>query len=345
MQLEYFENEALALTLAKIFITPTRLISMQAIISKNTWLAALALSSLLLFSCKKDNEKVVSPDDNTLSVMEDQNDLKNEGDQTNTDINDALENFSTINGRVARKLVCGCSIDSIGPKTIRLRYDNNTPCGSPSRTRGGTITFTLIKESNWRQPGAVIKIDLENYEVTRLSNGKRWIFNGTKYLTNVKGHLIYPQFLLGTDSLLYRERARNIQVSIRQGANSIGNMQYDIARTTTWKRINYSNRSVTQFAAMGDTTIGGNEYVDTWGSNRFNQTFTNQYLERFVSDSYCGFWRPRSGSILHKTNGNKITATYGVNEAGKPDSRDCAYGWKLHWELANGQHGEKTFSY
>lgn len=301
----------------------------------------IGLSVLSLISCKKETEAPKDPDQKTLSQVEDNSDLKSEGDQANTDVTDALDNFKSINGRIARKVICGCEIDSVGEKTIRLRYDGVTPCGSPSRTRAGTITFQLIEKERWAMEGAVIQITLANYKVTRLSNSKSWTFNGTKYFTNVKGYGAYLQYLAGTDSLMFRERARDINVLLNDGSQ----ITYNIARTSSWKKIVYPNRSVIQFSNEGDTTINGLDKIDAWGTNRFGNSFTNQYLSRFTSDSYCGFWRPRSGTIQHKSNGNILTINMGVNETGQADTRDCAYGWKINWNLSSGASGEKIFSY
>ena len=306
---------------------------------KNQFFGLTLLVALGLGACKKDKE---TPD-NTVNQVEDNNDLKSEGDQANSDVTDAMENFSTINGRIAAtqaKVICGCSIDSVGPKTLRLSYDGVTPCGNPSRTRAGKITFTLVNGTRWAQQGAVLNITLDNYKVVRLRDQKSWNFNGTKTLKNIRG-TNWIGFLARTDSLLFQERARNMLVSVNNSANAT----YNIARTTTWKSVQETNRSFIQFAAIGDTTINGLSNVDTWGTSRFQQTFTNQYLSRLLSDTYCQVWRPRGGEIQHKSNGNTITVKFGVNEQGQTDTRDCAYGWKINWQSAIGVQTEKIYSY
>jgi hypothetical protein len=310
----------------------------------NKILGLVFLLAIAGTACKKEKETDLQPDANSVTQSEDNNDLKAEGDQANSDVTDALENYGTINGRIAatqaKKVICGCSIDSVGLKTIRLSYDGVTPCGNPSRTRSGKITFTLVNGNRWSQQGAVLNITLDNYKVTRLRDSKSWNFNGTKTMTNVRG-TNWVGFLARTDSLLYRERAKNMVVTINNNAT----VTYNIARTTTWKFVKEANREFIQFAAMGDTLLDGMSNVDTWGTSRFQNTFTNQYLSRLISDTYCLLWRPRAGEIQHKSNGNTLTLKFGVNESGQPDTRDCAYGWKINWTGANGGQGEKIFSY
>jgi len=309
----------------------------------------LLVGTFMFSSCKKEKETATikpEPDAQTLTQVEDNSDARNESDQANTDVTDALGNYISINGRVAvtnaKKIICGCSIDSVGAKAIRLAYDGVTPCGSPSRTRSGTITFELIGGNQWKFAGSKVKITLTNYKVTRLSNNKSWTFNGVKYLTNVRGQLNWLAYAAGTDSLLYKERANGMVITLNSGKTITQN----IVRQTSIIIKKYANRvDVVQFSAFGDTTIGSVINVDSWGSNQFGNSFTNSYISKFISDSYCEFWRPKSGTIQHVANGNSVTIAYGVNESGGPDTRDCAYGWKLNWLTSGGAQGEKIFSY
>jgi hypothetical protein len=308
---------------------------------------SLLTAGLLLSSCKKESEKP-EPDSQSLSQAEDNNDLKGESDQTNTDVNDAIGNFTSLNGgRLAvtsgKKTICGCSIDSaqLGSKVIILNFDGSTPCGSPSRTRGGSIRIELIQGNNWAQTGAKLKISHNNYKVTRLRDGKSWTFTGDKYLSNVLGSN-WLGFLFGTDSLLYRERSSNMNIRFSGGASA----SFSIARLTSWKLIKRPGiADFIQFSAIGDSTINNIPNTDSWGTNRFGKAFSSYYLKRLRSNTYCGVWRPVDGSIVHQSEGNKLTLNFGVNEQGSPDTRDCAYGWKLNWLLSNGTSGEKVFSY
>lgn len=305
-----------------------------------------ALSASIV-ACKKDkteNLVVNQPDANSVKLAEDNNDLKSEGDQANSDVTDALENYNTINGRMAAteltKIICGCSIDSIGAKTIRLSYDGVTPCGTPSRTRSGKITAQLISGNRWQNQGAVLKITFDTYTVTRMRDNVSWTFVGEKYYTNVNG-TNWIRFLAQQDTLLFRERAKDLTILHSSGATTLLN----VARITSMKNVKETNRSFIQLSTLGDTTISGLTNVDTWGTSRFGKPFTNNYLTRWVSDTYCNLWRPRAGEIQHLSDGNSIILHLGVNQEGNPSILDCAYGWKLSWSLANGNSGSKIFSY
>ena len=313
---------------------------------KHIWIAALVFAAAFT-SCKKDDKENEESVTKLSTQAEDNNDTKSESDQTNTDVTDALENFSSINGRKAvtegKKVICGCSIDSsqLENKILVLNFDGITPCGTPSRTRSGSIKVQLVEGDRWIHQGARLKITHNNFKVTRLKDSKSWTFNGDKYLTNVRG-TNWLGFIAGVDSLLYRERGAGLTVALSGG----GIIHYSVARTTSWKVIKSQTISdYIQFSAMGDTTISGLANTDTWGTNRFDNAFTNNYLSRLVSNTYCQVWRPVRGELVHRANGNTLTLKMGVNEQGQTDTRDCAYGWKLNWLLANGATGEKIFSY
>ena len=301
-------------------------------------------------SChRKEKEPLPSqPDNQTLTQAEDNNDLKGESDQINSEVNDAIGNFASLSGgrlavAAAKKSICGCSIDSalLGSRVLVLNFDGVTPCGSPSRTRAGSIRVELLAGNHWAEPGALLKISHRNYKVTRLRDSRSWTFNGDKFLRNVNG-TNWAGFLTGTDSLLYRERSSNMSVLFESGATA----NYQLARTTSWKVIRKPGiTDFIQFAAMGDTIIAGQPGIDTWGTNRFGTAFTTFYNKRLTSNTYCQVWRPVGGELVHKAGGHILTLNLGVNEQGNPDTRDCAYGWKLRWELAGGQSGEKIFSY
>lgn len=309
------------------------------------WAIALGLATVIS-SCKKDDKENEEAVTNLSTQAEDNNDSKSESDQTNSDIDKILESFPTINGRQAtdtlKNVVCGCAVDKsqLANKTLILKFDGVTSCLSPSRLRSGTITITLINGEHWSDAGARLKVVFSNYKVIRQRDNKFWNFNGTKYLTNVNQRN-WPAILLGSDSVLVKERANGIKVDVEGGS-----LVYNVARATTWKYVkSQTTANYIQLSALGDTIINGVNNIDTWGTNRFGKAFTNHYLSRWVSNTYCEIWRPVQGEIVHESNGNKLTIKLGVGTDGNPHTGDCAYGWKLSWLLSNGALGEKVFSY
>lgn len=314
----------------------------------NKHLIIFLLAAALFSSCKKDlDNSGPEPDNESLTQVQDNNEVKGESDQINSDVSDAIENHPSLNGgRIStttiKKNICGCSIDSseILNKILTLRFDSTIPCLNPSRYRSGSIRIQLIQGNAWRsESGSVLKITHNNFKVK--IGQKSWTFSGDKYLTNVSA-VNWLGFLSGADSVLQKERSSNMKITFSGGAST----NYSIARKASIKMVKkQATNSYIQLTLNGDTTIAGQANIDSWGTNRFGKSFTTYYVNELISNEYCGFRRPVSGEIIHKTEANTLTVKLGVNEQGNPDTRDCAYGWKLLWSLGSGSSGEKIFSY
>jgi hypothetical protein len=308
--------------------------------------AALFMGLLAISSCKPKDEGSTIPAEQS-QQSSDNSDVKNENDQATSDATDAISNFPAINGRVEEgqltKPICGASIDSsqLGNKQLTLVFDGVTPCLSPTRYRAGKIVLKLVKGERWADPGSILQVTFQDYKVTRASDSKYLLINGVKTITNVRGSRNWLAILAGTDSLEYKERATNMVTSV----NGEGTHIHSLARRTIWRFIKKLGVSQIRFRGQGDTTINGVANLDSWGTNRNNQAFTSALTTPWVSDTYCQLYRPTSGKLEYKSNGNTISLTAGVNEAGQLDTRDCAYGYKVSWNLVGNITGEKIVSY
>ncbi len=304
-------------------------------INKVLYAACIGLA-LSLAGCVKEDDTKKAADEQSVKQTEDNNFMKGESDQANTDVQDALENFSTIGGRVdADKVVCGCTIDSVAPKYIRLTYDGVTPCNTnPRRRRAGVIEARLVAGNHWHNQGAKLELTFKEYKVTRETDDRSITLNGKKYITNERGSN-WLGILAQTDSLVLRERADTIKVKYDNGANGL----YSMARVTSWKYRTSPIRFI--FRAQGD----GQDGLDSWGTGRFGNTYTSTFTRPWVSNTYCGVAFPNAGQVVAKSAGNTLTITLGVDRDGNSDTRDCAYGWKLDWLNTNGGTGSAVISY
>ena len=307
------------------------------------------LASSLLLSCKKKEENV-ELDEKVKQFNEDANEIKSESDNVNNDINSSINNTS-IGGRTSASYsseLCGVTIDSsqIANKILFYNFDGTTPCFSPSRTRSGQIKVELINGTSWKNVGAVLKISYINFKVTKLSNNNSITFNGTKTLKNVNG-INWLTFLLGTSNFKFQERALNVQVTFSDGTQATWNS----ARLTTWDYIQANATpgipyGYVKFTSNGDTALSSTQNVDSWGLNRNNQSFITFYNAPWISNSYCGFWRPTSGSVNHSVVGaNNFSLQLGVDQSGNPSTLPCAYGYKVSWTPTGGTAQSQIISY
>jgi hypothetical protein len=306
---------------------------------------ALTLSLVLMTfaSCKKEKEEEAPVlDAQTQQFNDDANKYKNESDEISDDINNYIKDVPSF-GRVSSvppsSPICGVTIDSsqLSQKILIFIFDGITPCSSPSRTRAGQIKVQLTSGTRWSDVGAVLTETFINYKVTRLSDNKSLTINGVKKRINVNGNN-WLGFLLGTTNLKYRERAFNVQV------------QFDNAQIATWNTAhvtewNYSPAlQRTTFTCVGDTILNGYNNVSSWGVNRYSQAFTTNYPSAWNSNSYCGFWRPVSGELIHHVNNSDFTLTLGVDQNGAPSTLNCAYGYKVTW-VSGSNNGSVVLSY
>lgn len=314
------------------------------------YLGMVMLASAVIISCKK-KEEVAPTEMDPISKQfnEDANDVKSESDNVDNDINSSINNTS-IGGRTSASYssdLCGVTIDSsqIANKILFYNFDGITPCFSPSRTRSGQIKVELINGNSWRDVGAVLKLTYINFKVVKLSNNKSIMFNGVKTLKNVNG-INWLTFLMSTSNFKFQERALNVQVTFETGAQATWNS----ARITTW---DYIGANVTpgipygyvKFTSNGDTLLNSFSNTDSWGVNRYNQNFQTYYQSPWVSNSYCGFGRPVSGSLTHTVAGNTLALELGVDQSGNPSTLSCAYGFKVSWTPQNGTAQSSILSY
>ena len=303
------------------------------------YLGVLLLSSSIVTSCKK-REKEIALDEETKQFNEDANEIKSESDNVDNDINSSINNTS-IGGRTSASYsseLCGVTIDSsqIANKILFYNFDGSTPCFSPSRTRGGQIKVELINGNSWKDVGAVLKLTYINFKIIKLSNNKSIQFNGVKTLKNVNG-INWFTFLTSASNFKFQSRALNINVTFENGDQAIWNS----ARITTW---DYIAANVTpgipygyvKFTSNGDTIRNGISNIDSWGTNRNGQIFQTYYQSPWVSNSYCGFWRPVSGNLSHQVGIYNLGLQLGVNQNGDPSTLTCAYGYKVSWTPLGG---------
>ena len=303
------------------------------------YLGVLLLSSSIVTSCKK-REKEIAMDEETKQFNEDANDIKSESDNVDNDINSSINNTS-IGGRTSASYsseLCGVTIDSsqIANKVLFYNFDGSTPCFSPSRTRGGQIKVELINGNSWKNVGAVLKLTYINFKIIKLSNNKSIQFNGVKTLKNVNG-INWFTFLTSVSNFKFQERALNVNVTFENGDQATWNS----ARTSTW---DYIAANVTpgipygyvKFTSNGDTIRNNISNTDSWGTNRNGQIFQTYYQSPWVSNSYCGFWRPISGNLSHQVGIYNLGLQLGVNQNGDPSTLTCAYGYKVSWTPLGG---------
>ena len=301
--------------------------------TQNCLLIVIAFVALSFTSCTKATTNP-NVDPNAKQHNEDVSNTKSESDNVNTDVNSAMNGITGFgkNGAINSFSICGAIIDSSHNHDpmpyITVTFDGTTVCPNPSRIRSGVIKVQLIAGAHWTDMGAVLKVTHTNYKVTFPSLNNHYLtFNGSKYLTNVNG-INWVNIYFGTSTATIRERSYDMTVTFENG------------QTSTWKTARLSTWGINNFTEVyaivnGDTTIAG-KTIDSWGVTRFGTNFSTEMITPWKANSTCGWWRPTQGKYTSTTDNFSITAVFGTDASGNPQSSGCPSYFKLDWNINSG---------
>jgi hypothetical protein len=308
----------------------------------------LLCGSLVFTSCKK--KKAFKEEDGQTSV--DNRDVQSENDAAMTDINDIVAT-SELGGKGAGTYqaagvtgtVCGVSIESYDSinGSIVLNY-SGIVCNN--RKREGKIKLTLqgFPNKKWKDAGAVMTIDFMNYKVTRASDGKSVMLNGSQLAVNVSGTTWWD--------LLFTTAHKSIVSEIKE--NGGVNVTFSDGKTALYhinRRVTYSWVSGFTYQCTAEG-IGSHESLsnlENYGTTRDGDAFTSQVTTPIVWNTTCGWFAPVQGVVDIKVDSKEfnLIVTFAVNSSGQPVSvaaNTCAYGWKVEWKHKN-KTKNKIFNY
>jgi len=297
-------------------------------------LAMLTMATFTIFtSCKKDDKPVNNPPDLSTEITthsDDQNRVSSETDAVADDAGSFLEADAAFSGRMqdAQEItsICGASavLDTLSnPRTITITY-NGLDC-SGARFRTGVIVLSMASNTRWKNPGAAINVNFQNYKVKRLSDNKSITINGNQTYTNVTGGLLYQ--LSNLTNIIHTISSNNMSITFDDNSQRV----WQIGRKRTYT---YNNGIVLE--VNGTHTIGNNNQVTEWGLNRFGHPFTTSITQGLVVKQSCAF-RLTSGSIKHE--GFALsTVTFGLDSTGNPTGCPGAspFYYKVTWTGPNG---------
>jgi hypothetical protein len=308
----------------------------------------LLVGSVLFTSCKK---RQAFKDEDGQSSSDNRN-VQSENDAAMKDINDVIatsslkgKNAGTYDSKGITGTVCGITVDSVNIATgsILLNF-NGTTCNN--RTRTGSIRLTILDYPNkeWKDAGAVMKVDYINYKVTRASDGKFVSLNGTQNIVNVSGTTWFD--------LLFTSQHKSIITEVKSAGGL--NVTFDDGKTAVYninRRITYAWISGLNFSCTAEG-IGSEESLsnlENYGTTRDGNKFTSQVTTPIVWNLTCGWWAPVQGNVEVKVADKDFTVkcTFAVDKDGNGVTvapNTCAYGWKIEWSHKN-RTKKKVFGY
>lgn len=294
----------------------------------NFRLPVLTLVLLVTFTaCKKDSK----PKDNSEELTihsDDQRQVSGQIDNVSNDAALALESSPFLSGRMQNPPFTICDATAVfdtlsNPRTITITYNGAACWGTFTRT--GVVVISMLSGVQWKDAGASLTATYQNLKITRTIDNKSITINGSHSLTNVSG------------GLLYQLPAQ--QTITHTVASSGMTIKFDDNTQRTWqvarrKVFTYNNGIV--LTITGNQTIGNNNQVAEWGTNRFGNAFTTSITQPLVIRQDCSF-RLTGGEVKHEGVGT-ATATFGLNASGQPASCPGSgnYYFKIVWTGPNG---------
>jgi hypothetical protein len=310
----------------------------------------LMCGALVFTSCKK--KKAFKEEDGQTTV--DNRDVQTENDAANGDINDitstsALQNKGTatfdakgVTGNVQDVVLDTINVHSTGSMTLTF---NGTAYNNRSRT--GKIRLTLLNYpvTHWKDAGAQLKVDYMDYKVTRVSDGKFVVLNGSQILVNTSGTTWVD--------LLFTAGHASVVTDIKENGDL--NVTFSDNKTAIYhinRRVTYSWIAGFSFQCKAEGT-GSHESLsnlENYGTTRDGDTFTSQVTSPIVWTTACGWWAPTQGEVDIKVDSKEfdLKVTFAVDKDGNLETataaKPCAYGWKVEWKHKN-KTKKKVFGY
>lgn len=296
-------------------------------------LALLATTSILFTACKKDDNPNPKDEKETEITVQsdDQARFAGDNDEIDEEIYGALESSPTLLGRGTQtQQVCNATvvIDSVSnPRSVTITYNGLNCTGTKSRT--GVVKATIPAGVQWKNAGATLTITITNLKITRVSDGKYITINGTKTITNTTGGRMWDLPTMGT--IIHTIASNNMNIKF-DTSNQQRTWNIARKRTFTW-----NNQSV-NITVTGNHTIGNNNKVAEWGTNRFGSAFISSIEQPLTMRQSCNF-RMTNGQVKHELIGRNTTVTFGLDAQGNPTTCPGAnpYYMKIVWTGPNGQ--------
>jgi hypothetical protein len=286
--------------------------------------AAIFSLSFIFTACQKSATTDTDYSNESTVQSDDQSRFSSESDAVSDDADASLDATPGFTGRgdQVQTLICNATVvvDTVSnPRTITITYNGNNCQNTRSRT--GVVVISMAQGVRWRNPGAVVNVNIQNLKITRLSDGKSITINGTHTYTNVTGGLLVNLATLGT--ITHTITSSNMSVT------------FDNNTQRTWqvaKQRVYTYNNGIVISTTGTHTEGGVSGIVEWGTNRLGRTFTTAITQPIVVRQDCNF-RITGGMVSHSTSVFNATVTFGLDSNGNPTS--CpgtgSYYMKIVW--------------
>jgi hypothetical protein len=309
---------------------------------KNLYHVAVAVAFTgILFSCQKSNNSDNGNSNTDLQTQsDDQTRVADENDAIANDFNTTMTtNFQLLgastnpgvqHGVIAqggpndtlKSYICDATVvadTTSSPRTVTITY-NGSNCNL-TRTRTGKVVISIPAGVQWRNPGAVITVSIQNLKITRLFDNKSITLNGTHTYTNVSGGSLLN--LPNITSITHTVTSDDMTITFDNGAQRA----WHFAR----KRVYTEANNIITVTLTGMHTDGATTGISEWGTNRFGNTFETVISQPLTVSNACNtsIFQLTGGAVTIVRPAVTLNVTFGLDSSGNPSG--CPVGSAVYY--------------
>jgi hypothetical protein len=307
----------------------TKTIIRQAIV-------VVAISAISIVSgCKKDRTSdVTSPDTSSLQqlaqddaqVQASDNEIINDGNSALTAHSNKAVDSTAINS-------CTITVDTNATgDSLQIKMVYNGFNTGHNFTRTGEVIITKPLGKHWSDAGCSVSFQYLNLAITKVSSGKKFVFNGNRIFKNVSGGRIID---LGSTSIPTTSVEHSISGAMQITFENGTTRTWNISRIRTWTGT-YPSALILTVSSDG-TSNGTYTNLVEYGTNRNGEAFYTSINTPIVYNESCN-WDPIWGGFTHQIPGvsKSATVTFGYNSSDALVTQGaCADFYKLDWVIKN----------
>ena len=291
----------------------------------------------LFFACKKDNSANGGSSNNNQNDLQtqadDQAQVSDEDEAVTNDVNTALysqaslagngsasvesgtttinstEKSDGINGPITG-LICDATVEvntTSDPRTVTITY-NGTNCRG-NRKREGVVVISIPAGIHWGDVGATVTISIQSLKITRMSDKKSIVLDGTKTITNVSGGLLVN--LASLQSITHKIQG-DLSITFASGKQR----QWSVFKQRVFS---YENGIVITTTGLHTDSLN-NSNVAEWGTNRFGTAFESLISQPKIIRQDCDFRLTAGQNTILRSDNITSVVTYGLDANGEPTS-------------------------
>lgn len=275
-----------------------------------------SMTAFIITGCSKDDNNVNNPSvdyvkeatthsDDQARFSEEMEVLDNESLEI---IEDNMIAFDGIIGDVDSMRMCGVTVsrDSLnGYKRVIINYTGQN-CGG--RVRTGTVTLSMLLGQRWADSGAVLKVEIQNLQITRLRDTFTITVNGIKNIKNVTGGRVQQLSMRG--NIIHEITSPGMSIAFPNNTTR----SWQIAKRRIY---NFTQVMGTTITIAGIHTSGSTTGITEWGTDRFGNTFVSSTPVPVVRKQNCNF-RITRGEVKHERGANTTVVIFGLDAQGNP---------------------------